>query len=179
MFGSKEKIRFNNYAGFWINEKALVAGSGLTSVIALMGYYLSQSILIQVESVFTPLLSSVFTGIALGHYLGVSTEKEGRTISSFGIGMFSALSMVLMAYFQLSVLSAIIIITPITVFLIHNSGLVVQSRLADRTVALTAYFSIASLVVLAAYHYILPIVTNLAFFLLHEVGLVEYLSVLL
>lgn len=178
MFGSKEKIRFNNYAGFWVNEKALVAGAGLTSVIALIGVYLSQSILIQLESVFTPLLASVFTGIALGHYLGVSTEKEGKTTSSFGIGMFSGLALVLISYFQISPLSAITVLMPLTVFLIHNSGLVVQSKMADKTVELSSRLSIVGLVLLALYHYVLPIVTNLTYFVLYDLGLIQFSSVL-
>lgn len=176
MFGSKEKIRFNNYAGFWINEKALVAGSGMAAVTALIGFYLSQSIFVQIETVFTPLLTSIFTGVALGHYLGVSTEKEGKTVSSFGIGVFSGLMFVLVAYFQLSVLSALAVVTPVTVFLIHNSGLVVQSKLADRTVNAAAKLSILGLVLLGLYHYVFPIANNLVVFLMYDVGLITLIS---
>lgn len=179
MFGSKEKIRFNNYAGFWVNEKAFVAGAGLTSVIAMTGYYLSQSMLIQVESIFTPLLASIFTGITLGHYLGVSTEKEGRTTSSFGVGMFSGLSIVLLAYFQLTILSAIVLLTPVTVFLIHNSGLVVQNKMADKAVAAASQLSVAGLVLLAVYHYVFPILNNLVYFLLYDLQFVQLSSVFL
>jgi len=114
MFGKKEKIKFNKYLDFWINEKSFIAGTGLIAVIALTGVYISQSVLIRVDSLYTPLLTAVFCGVSAGHFLGVSTEKEGKTMASFGMGAFLSLTLVLMALFSDVILSGILLTSLIT-----------------------------------------------------------------
>jgi hypothetical protein len=179
MFGSKNTIRFNNYAGFWVNEKAFVGGAALTAVIAMTGAYLASSIFVQIEQIYAPLLAAIFTGAAFGHALGVSTEKEGKVVYSFMIGFFLAMTAVLISYFRLSLLSGIVLAMAVSVFLIHNSGLVVQDRRIDTAVDLFAgKFSVLGLIAIGLYYYILPIFTNLATFLLYEVNLIQYIHMI-
>lgn len=176
MFSSKNKIRFNKYAGFWVNEKAFVAGSALTAVIAMTGAYLAGSLLVEIEQVFAPLMASIFTGAALGHSMGISTEKEGKVIYSFGIGFFLAFTAVLISYFRLSLLSGIVLATAVSIFLIHNSGLVVQDKRFEKAVNLFAgKISALGLLAIGSYYYICPILTNLAVFIMYDLNLVNYL----
>lgn len=179
MFESKDTIRFNNYVGFWVNEKAFIAGAALTAVIAMTGSYVAGSLIVNIEQVYAPLFASIFTGAALGHSMGVSTEKQGKVIYSFGIGFFSALSAVLTTYFMISLLSGIILATALSIFLIHNSGLVVQDRRIDRAVDIFAgKISSLGLIAIGFYYYIYPVISDGVIFLMYDLNLMHYLPVL-
>jgi hypothetical protein len=173
LFGDKERIKFNNYSGLWVNEEALVAGVGTVGVLALVGVYLSGTMIEPVTDRLTYLLVALFTGSATGHYLGVATEKVGRTLRSYLLGFCASLTLVMLGVFQASLLTPLMLLTLFTVFLVHNSGMVVQNGWIDRVTSVFAgRISLFGLVTLASYHYLIPAASAAFDVLYYSTGLI-------
>lgn len=166
--GEKEKIRFNNYGGLWVNEKAFFAGIGAVLLSFLTGYNLSQNIEVVTVSPTSLLAASVFAGLALGNYTGVSTEKKGRTSYSFLLGASLTAAVALPVIIQDIVLAAIVGIAASTVVLFHESGMGLQNPWLDRMVDIVAgKLSILGLISLGLYYYVLPMVYSLYINVIH------------
>lgn len=174
VLGEREKIRFNNYAGLWVNEQALAAGVLSVALMVTVGFYFSEVLTLSIDNLYTPLLAAVFAGAATGHYLGVASEKVGRASRSYLLGFNATLSAALVGVFQFSLLSLVLLITLATVFLVHNSGMGIQNRWIDRTMEVVAgKISVAGLASLGVYHFVFPAAVNFGFLLLYDFNLVS------
>lgn len=174
ILGDREKIRFNNYAGLWINERSMMAGVLTIALLASVGYYLSRTVAVDISNIYTPLLAAVFSGAATGHYIGAASEKVGETLRSFLLGFSAALSVVLLALFQVSLLSPVLLITLATVFLVHNSGMTVQNRWLNRFMDVAiGKGTIAGLVSLGVYHFVFPAAINIGYMILYDYNLIS------
>lgn len=178
--GSRTTVQRYREAFRWVkdawteygNLRAATAGVTLVTSFVLISQYLSDHLGTTTEmGPFRRMLVVLFIGLSTGFYVGKAIGKEGGPINSFLLGFFGSLGVLILFVTDVSILAYILLLVTVTSFLMYNSGLVESHAVIDKWIANLVAVSLYGLVVLWAWHYVVPLVT--AWFAAFGVLLVE------
>ncbi len=153
---SKSDDEYDLFDG--LNLAAMLAGMGFIAMLAAGGIY------IQAESskppslqTYKPLFVSYLIGVSTGHYLAKPSISEKHSIRSAYLGAFLMLSMYWAYLQQISILTAVLIMSTVTLVLGHHSNLVDEHKQIRKLIKLFAQgLSPVGLTLVVVFQYAIP-----------------------
>lgn len=144
------------------SRRAFFGGIALIIALFSIGASISASITpVSIDISNSFLWISILIGLSIGHYMGMAFVKKGNELNSFLIGIFSALTFSIIYKTGISHFSITLTFLAISIFLMHNSGLISKHENIEKLVKFFAqYVSSTILTIIGFIKYLWPIIAK-------------------
>lgn len=111
-----------------INYQAFLMGVAFVGLLAFSAKYIeTRAEILQLETFYIPLFTSIFIGSSFGHYLGLAVTQEQydqAPLDSLALGAFLALSGLSLYFYTSSPLMMALVLSGVVMLLGHTSRLI-------------------------------------------------------